>query len=296
VVVSNRPAHKPTEFVNGRQFRPSLPNLQALRPLRLRALQTMLSLILAGLVSACNAAPPPNPIIESENTSLRATIDYLRNLEPTYAAQQAQVEATVQAQTTQIAQVEAQNRELTARLNAAAAAGQNVPTSNSVNPPTADPNAGVSAGQPTPIDPMLAGVQPPTVPSVPQSNGTAVNIVTDPIVGASGMTISRVSISKAKNSKGCAVEEINQFRTTDPSIYVIAVVTNFKKGTRFTSTWVGGGLNQTYDWTADYESAQDCISFYIFPSQLGILPGTYTVTFSATEITSPPIQFTIEQG
>lgn len=293
MVASNRPAHEPTGFANGRHFSLSV---------RLRVLPTILTMILVGLVSACNAAPPPNPIIESENTSLRATIDYLRNLEPTYAAQQAQVEATVQAQSTQIAQVEAQNRELTARLNAAAAAGQNVPTSNSVNPPTVDPNvnpnaAGIAAGQPTPIDPMLAGVQPAVGTPVPVTNdGTVVNIVTAPIAGASGMTITRVSVSKAKNSKGCAVEEINQFLTTDSSIYVIAVVTNFKKGTRFSSTWVGGGLDQSYDWTADYDSAQDCIGFYIFPSQLGILPGTYSVTFSATEITAPPIQFTIEQG
>jgi hypothetical protein len=227
------------------------------------------------LIAACNAGSDAQNIIEADNAKLRATISHYEAMQPTMTAQVVQMQSTVQVLATQISVVSSQNRELTSQLNANAAArltSNPLPTQPAIGNPGTDP---VSGG------PVATA---------------EVAAVDAPITSATGVTIQRVVLARGRDANGCATDESNTFFTTDEFVYVIATVTNFKSGTAFRSIWNGSGLENTYDWTADYDAQQECIHFFIKPLELALNAGDYTVVFAAADVQSPPLRFTIQQA
>jgi hypothetical protein len=105
-----------------------------------------------------------------------------------------------------------------------------------------------------------------------------------------------VTLARGKDGSGCALEPTTTFSTADQFVYVIAVVQNFTRGTQFLSTWSGGELNETFDWTSDYGAQQECVHFYINPAELALQAGTYTVVFTAGDAATSPLTFVVEQA
>lgn len=218
--------------------------------------------------TACNANSDASRIIESENISNRATISYYEGIAPTMTAQAggmatriAQMEATLGA-------VQAENRELTARLN------QRDPSSTQA--------PGVISNVPT------QEFGSPGTGSTPENTDAGNN------TSATGVAFESIVTAKGKNNSGCAVDQTATFSTTDVEIYVVADVVNFERNTTFTASWSGADFERTDDWTSDYAADRECIYFYIEPGTLGLAPGTYTVTFSAGDLIGTPVEFTLE--
>jgi hypothetical protein len=240
------------------------------------------SILLA--VTACNAGGSDGQnIIESDNAVLRATISYYENMQPTMTMQAEQMQATVSAMGTQVAVVSDLNRQLTSQLNDSTA------TRLTGNPGDTQPNS-------TPVDENVMPGGPTPDPNAANLSASAVEAVNQPLVSSSGLTLERVVLSRNKDGNGCALNEANSFSTTDEFIYIIATVTNFKRGVKFSTAWRGAELDQTYDWTSDYTAQRECVHFFIKPAELALIPGDFTVTFVADDLQTPPLRFTITQA
>lgn len=232
--------------------------------------------VLLALV-ACNTGSDGQNIIESDNAVLRATISYYENMQPTMTMQAEEMQATVSAMATQVAVVSDLNRQLTSQLNDSTATQF---TSNS------SPNA-------TPDDNLMPGA---TVDPAASGAAGSVDAVSQPLVSSSGLTLERVVLAHNKDGNGCALNESNTFSTTDEFVYVIATVTNFKRGVKFSTAWKGAELDQAYDWTSDYAAQRECVHFFIKPAELALNAGDFTVTFVAGDLQTPPLRFTIQQA
>lgn len=229
------------------------------------------------LLTACNpGASDAQNIIESRNAELRATISYYEAMQPTMTADTLNVQATMTMMANQINTISEQNRQLTAQLNANAGSQVSSPGSNDTGANTGTDNSG---GQ--------------TDPNVPVQTQAAPG---EPITGASGIVIQSVTLAKGKDGAGCATSPTSSFMTTDEFVYVIAVIRNFTRGTKFVTTWSGGDLSESFDWTSDYGAQQECVHFYINPAELALQAGTYSVVFTAGDAVTPPLTFTVEQA
>lgn len=241
------------------------------------------------LLGACSGSSEAARIVEADNISLRATLNYYQSLDPTMTAQAA-------VWTEQIATLQAdlnQSREQVTRLTVQMNTG--VASAPMVAAPTTDPNSFATINTPAPVD-FTAGVAGAPTPEggMAAAPVAAANV---PMRSSSGLTIERIVTARGmNNADGCPVGETNAFSTSDKQVWVIAVVRNYKRGTTFMAQWQGNDLNESYDWTINQNGTQICIHFYYEMSSL--TPGNYTVTFSAREpngetLQSPPLAFVV---
>jgi hypothetical protein len=237
--------------------------------LMFRRFRLILGLILVAFVTACNSNSDAISILQSDNTSLRATLDSYKNLSATVTAEattMAQKLATTQAE---LNLVRAQNSELVATLNT----GSNGFNSSGSQGDSSDPMASTGSGN--------TGNNAPSTSGQDTSDSTA-------------FSLAQVVTTKDQDSNGCAVGQSNVFSVNDAEIWVIADVRNYKNGTEFTAKWSGENFNHEDSWTISQNGEQICVHFYIEPSTLEMAPGGYTVTMTAGTLSSPPIQFTLE--
>ncbi len=222
----------------------------------------VLGVALILVISACTPSSDAGRILESDNTSLRATVNYYEKLAPTMTAQAVNSSQKIATLQSDLNAARAQVKDLTNRLNTGAVQ------------PTLASNL-VSAGTLPPGDPGgLAGT--PGTPSA-------------------GLVFERVVTARGKDYEGCPVNEATTFSTDASMVYVIAKVRNFKRGMIFTARWTAEGFKRDTDqWTANQSGAQMCIHFFIEPRTLGLKAGTYTVIMAAGDVESKPVQFTLQ--
>jgi hypothetical protein len=223
-----------------------------------------LYLILLGLtllVAGCNANSDAVRVLETENTSLRATVAAYEGAGPKLTEQARPTAQKVASMQAELGTLRAQNKDLIAKLNDRASLSSTVQV-----PP---PNVADSG------TPGMAGTQAANAPT--------------------GFAILEVAMAKAVDTNsGCAVTKVNTFAVSDARIWVVADVRNYKSGTNFTSKWSGGDLNKEFSFAVSSGGKRTCINFYIEPATLGLKAGTYTVTISATGVSSDPVQFTLQ--
>ncbi len=215
-------------------------------------------LMLLLVAAACNANSDAVRVVQANNTSLQATIASYESLGPTMTAQATAMALKMATMQSDLATARSQVKELTAQLNA------------SVSQPSdgGAPNtsaAGTDNGTPVP-----PGTQSPA-----------------------GFTFAGVVTAKGADANGCAMNETTKFSVNDSRIYVVADVRNFKTGTNFTAKWAGAEFSRDDSWKATSSGDQICIYFYIVPKALGLKAGDYTVTMTATGLSSPPVQFSV---
>jgi hypothetical protein len=255
-----------------------------------------LALVLLG--TACNTSSDSSRILESDNISLRATISYYQNLDPTMTANAstfAQQMATTQADLDRSRQ---EVKSLTIRLNNAAQGGAPVVAN------TPDNQAALNT-----VEPVSSGGASDGFGSVPTATPTQMQ-ASAPVATAapgtpvsvrssSGLSMEQIMTSKDKDDNGCTTQAASIFSTVDTQIVVGAVMRNYKSGTTFVAKWAGDGFEHENDWTADKAGKQTCVYFYVEPRTLQMKPGSYTVVLSATDgsntVVSPAIPFTIQQ-
>jgi hypothetical protein len=222
---------------------------------RLYAITSALLLLLFG--AACNPNSDAVRVLETENTSLRATVASYQSAGPTMTAQatnMAQKLATVQSE---LNTARAQVRDLTAKLN--------------------------------------TNAQPPAQVVVPDATGASADSATQAAnSGSTDFTFADVATAKGIDKEGCAANKTSTFSVNDDRIWVVADVRNYKRGTSFVAKWSGGDFSREYDWTAPKGGSQTCVNFYIEPQTLGLKAGTYSVMISATGLSGNAVQFTIE--
>ncbi len=215
--------------------------------------------------AACNANSDAVRVLETENTSLRATVAAYQGAGPTMTAQTtlaAQKLATIQ---TDLTTARAQVRDLTAKLNTGSAQAQPQPT------------LAAGANNTTMQDPITPGA-----PGTQQ-------------VGNGAFAFAEVVTARSiDDGTGCAASKSTTFSVTDNRIFVVADVRNLKGGTSFKASWAGTDFTRENNWTAKRDSAQLCIYFYIEPKTLALKPGEYTVTFGAPNLSATPVQFTVQ--
>lgn len=270
-----------------------------------KLLGTLLPLVGAALlltIGACSGNSQAAGVLESDNISLRATITYYEALGPTMTAESAlgqQQIATIQAALDQSRQ---EVRNLTVRINGMAQPGAAVALNPTPLP--GDPNA-------LPQDPNALQAAPPADPnsafgSVRATPTPRPDVITTPeggpvsVQASSGMALDQIVTARGQDDNGCAVNPTTTFTLNDSRILVITTARNFRTGTVFMTRWQGPNeFLQQYDWTSDSSADEMCVHFYIEPAALQLSPGSYTVTFMATDssgtIESAPIPFTVTQ-
>lgn len=247
------------------------------------------------LLSACAGQSDAARIVEGDNVSLRATISFYQNIDPTLTAQAGVYTNQIGTLQADLNAAQAQLQNLTVQVNT----GTTAPGVQPVVPviqPTTDPSSFSSV-------PTLAapgGGSAPTAIAGGAPVGTpAPAVPAGPVRSASGLIIEQVVTAKGKDGNDCAVNTTSTFSAADSQILAVAVVRNFQRGTKFSTKWSGGTLNQQYDWTIERRGTQICVFFYIEPASLGLGSGSYSVIFMATEpdgssIESAPVGFTLQ--
>ena len=220
------------------------------------------------MAAACNSNSDAVRVLETENTSLRATVAAYQGVGPTMTAQATLVSQKMATLQTDLSTARAQVRELTARLNTGGGQAQ--------NQPTAVAGANITPG----ADSITPGA-----PGTPQTGST----------GPGGFSFAEVTTAKSiTDDTGCANNKSDTFSVNDNRIYVVADVRNLKGGTNFTANWSGTDFTRENNWTSKRDSTQLCIYFYIEPKTLGLKAGAYTVTFAAPNLSAPAVSFTIQ--
>jgi hypothetical protein len=217
------------------------------------------------MAAACNANSDAVRVLETENTSLRATVAAYQSVGPTMTAQATLASQRLATLQTDLTTARAQVRDLTAKLNTGGGQPQLQPTliAGANNPAAQDP-----------ITPGAPGTQQATY------NGFAFAEV--------------VTAKSIDDATGCASAKSSTFSVNDNRIFVVADVRNLKGGTSFKASWAGTDFTRENSWTAKRDSAQLCIYFYIEPKTLALKPGEYTVTFGAPNLSATPVQFTVQ--
>ena len=226
--------------------------------------------IVAFAVAGCNANSDAVKVLETDNTSLRATVDSYQSMGPTMTAQASILTDKLTAAGATITAISATNAALMSQMNASAGQSTTVIVTPGV------PQPGPQAGTP------LAG------------NGGAGGAAAS---GDSSFAFASVVTAKAKGNDGCASGESSAFLPTDAMIWVIGDVRNFKRGTVFTVNWSNGAdFSHQNTWTVPNDGAQICVHFYIEQKTLSLKAGSYTVTLSTPTLSSQPVQFTIQDA
>ncbi len=218
-------------------------------------------LMLLLITVACNANSDAVSVLQTNNTSLQATIASYASLGPTMTAQSAAQTAKMATMQSDLATARSQVKDLTAQLNASVGQSPNTGSSD------------ISTGALDSATPVPPG------PGTQQPNGFA---------------FAGVVTAKGADNYGCAMNETTSFSVSDSRIYVIADVRNFKTGTNFTAKWSGDNFSRDDSWKATSSGSQICIYFYIEPKTLGLKAGDYSVTMTATGLSSPPVDFKLQ--
>lgn len=222
-------------------------------------------IFVALLFAACNANSDAVHVVETQNISLQATIASYGNMGATVTAQATTMAEELSAARITLTAVNAQVKDLTNKMNAG------------VSQPVVVQSDSLGTGQ---------------LDSTPGANNTPDAVTQkDP---NSGFAFATVVTAKSKDTDGCATSTSSTFNATDPSIWVVADVRNYKRGTVFTAKWAGDSFSREDSWTVSSDGAQICVHFYIQPKTLALQPGNYTVTMSSGTVTAPPVQFTIQ--
>lgn len=251
-------------------------------------------------IGACTGNSQAASVLESDNISLRATVTYYEAIGPTMTADAAIMQqqlATVQAALDQSRQ---EVRNLTVRVNSMTQPGTVVALNTTPLP--GDPNAAAQGVQPT----LSGDAASDSFGSVRATPTPLPQVVTTPeggpvsVQAASGMALDEIVTARGQDEDGCALDVTTTFSVTNSRILVISVARNFSGGTIFMTRWQGPNeFLQQYEWTADSGSDSMCVHFYVEPASLQMAPGSYTVTFMATDnsgtIESAPIPFTVTQ-
>src|ERR1041385_2075819 len=203
-------------------------------------------ILVALLVAACNANSDAVHVVETQNISLQATVASYGNMGATVTAEATKMAQELYDTRITLTAVNAQVKDLTNKMNA----GVSQPVVVS---------SGLSTGS------LDSTAVPNTTPGAPAQNS-----------GGSDFAFATVVTSKGKDGDGCATNQASTFNNTDPSIWVVADVRNFKRGTVFTAKWSGDNFNREDNWTVNSDGAQICVHFYIQPRTLALLPGTYS--------------------
>jgi hypothetical protein len=221
--------------------------------------------VVAALVAACNANSDALHVVESTNVSAAATIASYENMGATVTAQATKMNEKLAEAQVQLTAVNSQVKELTSKMNAGA------------SQPVVVPAAGMSTGQ---------------LDGTPVANNTPAAAQNS--AGSTAFSFANVVTAKGKDNDGCAVSASSTFNANDASIWVVAEVHNYKRGTVFTAKWAGDNFSREDTWTIPSGGAQICVHFYIQPKTLTLKAGNYTVTMSAGDVTAQPVQFIIQ--
>jgi hypothetical protein len=213
------------------------------------------------LIVGCNANSDAIQILQSENTSLQATV----TAQAGAVASATAISGQLVVAKTQIASMRVQMDKQTAQMNA-------------------------QGPQPTTVQ------VPPAASSGGSSQGAGKTGVAAAPPDSTSFSFGKIVTARGKNNDdGCAVNATDTFLVTDPAVWVIAEVHNFKRGTVFSAKW-SGGTNFTHEntWTVPNGGAQMCIHFYIEPKTLGLTEGSYSVTISAPNLDPQQVAFTLQ--
>jgi hypothetical protein len=230
-----------------------------------RIVLVVFGVAVTALVAACNANSDALHVMESTNVSAAATIASYENMGATVTAQATAMNEKLATAQIQLTQVNSQVKELTGKMNAG------------VSQPVVVSASGMSTGQ-------LDGTSAPNSTQPPAQNNATGN----------GLSFANVVTARGKDNDGCANGTVSTFNATDPAIWVVAEVHNYKRGTVFTAKWAGDGFDREDTWTINTAGAQICVHFYIEPKTLALKSGTYTVTMTAGDVTAQPVQFTVQ--
>jgi hypothetical protein len=237
-----------------------------------RIYKTAFGLLTVLFAIACNPNSDALHILQNDNTSLKATIGFYEGLQPTMTAQATVALQKMATMQSDMKTLQAQNRDLIAKANSNT--GGNAPQQVQPLPNTASNNNGQQ----------------------PQANTTVGGNNASPAQTPTAFGFGRIVTSRGKNANGCAANETTSFTAADDSIWVIAEVFNYKRGTKFTAQWAGTGFTHDNDWTITSSGSQICIHFYIEPQTLALQSGNYTVTVSTADMPGTPVQFTYTAG
>jgi hypothetical protein len=218
-------------------------------------------LIISLLIVGCNANSDAVQILQAENTSLQATV----TAQAGAVASATAVSGQLVAAKTQIASMRVQMDKQTAQLNAQG--------------------------------PQTTNVQvPPAVPSGSSQGTVQKGALAVAPADPNSFSFGKIVTAKGKSKDdGCAVSETAVFLVSDPAVWVIAEVHNFKRGTTFSAKWSGGAdFTHENTWTVPNGGAQMCIHFYIEPKTLGLKEGSYSVTISAPNLDPQQVVFTLQ--
>src|SRR5260370_34707693 len=93
---------------------------------------------------------------------------------------------------------------------------------------------------------------PPPAPAGSSSQGTGQKgAVAAAPADANAFGFGKIVTARGKNNDdGCAVNATDTFLVTDPAVWIIAEVRNFKRGTTFSATWSdGANFSHANSWT-----------------------------------------------
>ena len=93
----------------------------------------------------------------------------------------------------------------------------------------------------------------------------------------------------------CALASTTSFLATSPKIYVVATAANILPGMVLGSQWFRDGTPVvTHDFTPQSAINQNCIWFFVDPTDFPFTPGNYTVQLTIDgKQSGQPIPFTI---
>lgn len=237
---------------------------------------------LAALLAACGVGAD-DPALVTEHAALAADVQGAR-VTATYLRDRLQI--TVEYVQTAVTQVALEGQELAVTLQAA---GVNTTAIAQVRP------ADLNTATPSPQPPPAPGTPPPvatragTLP--PQSI-----IVPTPTAGQPALYNAVLAAEVGEND--CALAALTRFAPTAERIYVVATAANITPGTTLGAVWsLDGQTLATQDFTPDFSIVQNCVWFYVDPTDFPFTPGTYSVKLSlAGQPSTPPVTFTIVEG
>lgn len=146
-------------------------------------------------------------------------------------------------------------------------------------PPGATPEA--TASSPAPANPNPAGQPTPTA-------------------GSNGPRLENPQLATGTDANGCAVGATTQFRTDSREIYVVAIARDIPANSiTFEARWFREGqpIGPVYSYRPDYDVTQECVWFFVDPTDFAFEPGSYSVVIDMQgEPAFEPLPFTIVEA
>lgn len=236
---------------------------------------SVMALLASLLIAACSGGPSAaERTLVAQNESLATQ---LANVRSTAAVDADRLQVTAVYVETAVAQSRLQNQRLAATIealggNAALVAPiASTPTTDLVNP----------------LSPAAT-----TAAVVGSSGSETVQVATDTPAPAG---LYNIVTARGVGANDCALAPVSSFTTADTSIYVVATASNIAPGTLLASRWfLEGSEVITHDFTPDFAINQNCIWFYIDPTETTFTPGNWTVQLEVNgQPAGEPVAFTL---